>query len=82
MIETQHDERRKQKLLTQREVCQMAGCSAGSLQYHLRHGWIEQPAARLHARFYFTKTQAERIAAYLGDRKRWQRRGGEGGQCT
>ena len=85
MITTQHDERRQRGLLTQREVCQIAGCSPGTLQYHLRHGWIEPPTARLHARFYYSEPQAERIAAYFGERKRWQRGGElgqEGGPCT
>ena len=73
MIKTQHDKRRQQGLLTQREVCELAGVSPGSLQYHLRHGWIEAPTAQLDARLYYSEPQAKRIAMYFADRKRWQR---------
>ena len=73
MIQTQHDERRRRRLLTQKEVCQIAGCSTVTLQYHARHGWIAEPTARLHARYYYTEEQATEIAAYYASRKRWQR---------
>ena len=75
MIQNQHDKRRKLGLLTQEEVCRMAKCSPGRLQYHTRRGRLDPPNARLHSRFFYTKKQAEEIAAYFGRRKRWQRVG-------
>lgn len=73
MIQTQHDEQRRRRLLTQNEVSELAGCSTGCLQYHVRHGWLAGPSERLHARFYFTEQQAREIAAYFAARNRWQR---------
>lgn len=71
------DERRERGLLTQQEVCKQAGCSAGRLQYHTRHGHIEPPAARLESRLYYTSEQVLAIAAYFANRKRWDRLNGE-----
>jgi len=76
MIHTQHDERRKRNLLTQREVCEIAGCSPGRLQYHTRHGQIDPPERRLHSRFFYTEEQARKIAAYFKGRAKWLRDSG------
>lgn len=73
MATNQHDERRQLCLLTQQEVCDLAGCSRGRFQYHLRRGLIPAPAARLHSRYYYSETQAAGIAQYMGSRKPWER---------
>jgi len=73
MIETEHDQRRKLRLLTQQEVCDLAGCSRGCFQHHYRNGWIERPAELLNSRFYYSEQQAERIAERFQKRKRWNR---------
>jgi len=73
MIEYEHDRRRKLRLLTQQEVCDLAGCSRGCFQHHLRHGWIEAPAERLNSRFYYGEEQTARIVEHFRQRKRWER---------
>jgi hypothetical protein len=72
MITTEHDERRKRRLMTQREVAEIAGCSVGRLQYHVTHRLVERPNGRLRSRYYYTETQAQAIADYFKNRKRWQ----------
>jgi hypothetical protein len=59
--------------MTQAEVCEMANCSPGRLQYHLRHGWIDPPSERLFSRYYYSHEQGHEISEYFRKRKRWQR---------
>ena len=73
MIETQHDERRRQRLLTQCEVAALAACSVGRLQNHTRRGCIEPPSQRLGSKFFYTQEQAKEIKKYFKSRERWQR---------
>ncbi len=80
MIQTLHDERRRQRLLTQCEVAALAGCSVGRLQGHTRKGLIELPKQRLGSKFYYTETQAKEIKNYFEGRKRWGRLEGRTGE--
>ena len=73
MLYTLHDERRKQRLLTQCEVAAFAGCSVGRLQNHTRHGLIELPKQQLGSKFYYTESQAKEIKNYFESRTLWQR---------
>jgi len=73
MIQTLHDERRQQHLLTQCEVANFAGCSVGRLQNHTRKGKLELPSQRLGSRFYYTEKQAKDIKEYFNCQQRWQR---------
>jgi hypothetical protein len=73
MIQTEHDERRKRKLMTQQEVAEIAGCSVGRLQYHVNHGLLERPKGRLRSRYYYTEAQAAAIAKYFESRNGWER---------
>ena len=73
MIQTIHDERRQQQLLTQREVAELAGCSVGRLQCHTRKGMLDLPSQRLGSRFFYSETQAREIKAYFRNRQRWDR---------
>ena len=73
MIEYEHDQRRRLRLFTQQEVCDLAGCSRGCFQHHLRHGWIKAPAERLNSRFYYGEEQTARIVEHFRQRKRWER---------
>ena len=70
-MQQQYEERKRLGLLTQTEVCELANCSPGRLQYHTRHGWIDPPQARLYSRFYYSDEQAEQIVQYFKGRKRW-----------
>jgi len=70
----QYEERKRLGLLTQAEVCELAGCSPGRLQYHSRHGCIDPPNARLYSRFYYSQEEADRIVQYFKGRKRWEKR--------
>ena len=79
MIDTQHDERRRRKLLTQREVAEQVGCSVGRLQFHTRCGKVELPGERLGSKFYYTQMQAKDIGRYFKNRERWQRVDGHDG---
>ena len=74
MIATQHDERRRRGLLTQQEVCDLADCTHGRLQYHARRGWIEAPDSRLGSRVFYSENLARRIADYFRSRTLWERR--------
>ena len=73
MIQTLHDERRKQRLLTQGEVAAIAGCSVGRLQGHTRRGLIELPKQRLGSKFFYSEGQAKEIKKYFKSRKLWER---------
>jgi hypothetical protein len=72
-MQLEYEERKRLGLLTQTEVCELAGCSPGRLQYHIRHGWLDPPSERLFSRFYFGAEQAERIVQYFRGRERWER---------
>jgi hypothetical protein len=80
MIQTLHDERRRQRLLTQCEVAQLAECSVGRLQGHTRRGLIDLPKQRLGSKFYYTEGQANEIKKYFKGRKRWERLEGRKGE--
>ena len=80
MIETLHDERRKQRLLTQVEVAAIAGCSVGRLQGHTRRGLIELPKQRLGSKFFYTEGQAKEIEKYFKSRTLWERLEGRAGE--
>ena len=73
MISNLQDIRRKRRLLTQQEVCEIAGCSAGRLQYHTKKGAIEPPNALHGSRLYYSETAARQIAQYFNGRDPWQR---------
>jgi hypothetical protein len=74
-MQKEYEERRRLGLMTQSEVCEMADCSPGRLQYHTRHGWVGPPSERLFSRFYYGAQQAREIAQYFKARKRWERTG-------
>ena len=74
MIATQQDERRRRGLFTQQEVCALAGCTHGRLQYHARRGWIAAPDSRLGSRVFYAEESARRIADYFRSRTLWERR--------
>lgn len=72
-MQREYEERRRLGLMTQTEVCRLAGCSPGRLQYHTRHGWVDPPSERLFSRFYYSHEQSHEISEYFQKRKRWQR---------
>lgn len=72
-MKTIHDERRRRKLLTQREVAELAGCSVGRLQNHTQIAGLELPGQRLGSRFFYTEAQAKEIKHYFKSRQRWDR---------
>jgi hypothetical protein len=80
MIQTLHDERRKQRLLTQCEIAAIAGCSVGRLQGHTRRGLIDLPQQRLGSKFFYSEAQAKEIKNYFESHKRWERLKGREGE--
>jgi hypothetical protein len=69
----QQDIIRKKRLLTQVEVCEIADCSTGRLQYHTRRGLIAAPDASLGSRLFYSQVAARQVANYFAARQPWGR---------